>query len=77
MRKRSAAIEKRFGPPGMPKDMTPKPALLRSHVMFCEAGFPQQGEVQEYSNAMKFDRPALAAAKHIDPHAGGGVAIAI
>jgi hypothetical protein len=26
---------------------------------------------------MRFDRPALAAAELIDPHAGGGAAIAI
>jgi hypothetical protein len=37
----------------------------------------QQGRVQEYAHAMRFDRPALAAAKRIDPHAVGGVAIAI
>ena len=45
--------------------------VLRGSVL------PQHGRVQDYAHATRFDRPALAAAKLIDPHAGGGVATAI
>jgi hypothetical protein len=56
----------------------PKPTLLLSHCNVLRGSvLPQHGKVQDYAHAMRFDRPALAAAKLIDPHAGGGVAIAI
>ena len=62
----------------MHKEMMPKPTLLLSHCNVLRGSvLPQHGKVQDYAHAMRFDRPALAAAKLIDPHAGGGVATAI
>jgi hypothetical protein len=66
---------------GAPRNAQGHDAETSTAAIACNVlpgwALPQQGKVQEYAHAMKFNRPALAAAELIDPHAGGGVAIAI